>query len=37
MDEQEAAAIMRTLASPEVHGLLRGERGWSQKIRILAG
>jgi len=31
MDEQEAAAIVWTLASPEVHGLLRGERGWSMK------
>src|SRR5256714_8761108 len=29
MDEQEAAAIVWTLTSPEVHGLLRGERGWS--------
>ena len=30
----EAAAIVWTLASPEVHGLLRGERGWSQKRYI---
>ena len=29
MDEEEAAAIVWTLASPEVHGLLRRDRGWS--------
>jgi AcrR family transcriptional regulator len=27
--EEEAAAIVWTLASPEVHGLLRRDRGWS--------
>src|SRR6202048_4905205 len=29
--EEEAAAIVWTLASPEVHGLLRDGRGWSQE------
>lgn len=29
MREDEAAAIVWTLASPEVHGLLRRDRGWS--------
>jgi hypothetical protein len=29
MGEEEAAAIAWTLASPEVHGLLRRDRGWS--------
>ena len=29
MSEEEAAAIAWTLASPEVHGLLRRDRGWS--------
>jgi AcrR family transcriptional regulator len=29
MGEEEAAAIVWTLASPEVHGLLRRDRGWS--------
>jgi AcrR family transcriptional regulator len=29
--EEEAAAIVWTLASPEVHGLLRGVRGWSHE------
>ena len=27
--EEEAAAIVWTIASPEVHGLLRRDRGWS--------
>ena len=30
MDEEEAAGIVWTLTSPEVHGLLRQDRGWSQ-------
>jgi len=30
MSEQEAAAHVWTLASPEVHGLLRRERGWTK-------
>jgi AcrR family transcriptional regulator len=29
VSEEEAAAIIWTLASPEVHGLLRRDRGWS--------
>jgi len=29
LSEEEAAAIVWTIASPEVHGLLRGDRGWS--------
>jgi AcrR family transcriptional regulator len=29
--EEEAAAIVWTLASPEVHGLLRAGRGWSRE------
>jgi len=29
--DEEAAAIVWTLASPEVHGLLRGEREWSRE------
>jgi AcrR family transcriptional regulator len=29
ISEEEAGAIVWTLASPEVHGLLRGGRGWS--------
>src|SRR5439155_6184773 len=29
VSEEEAAAIVWALASPEVHGLLRGQRGWS--------
>lgn len=31
MDAEQAAAVIWTLASPEVHGLLRRERGWSQQ------
>src|ERR1700716_492981 len=31
ISEEEAAAIVWTLASPEVHGLLRDGRGWSQE------
>jgi AcrR family transcriptional regulator len=31
ISEEEAAAIVWTLASPEVHGLLRDARGWSQE------
>jgi AcrR family transcriptional regulator len=31
MTADEAAAIVWTLASPEVHGLLRGDRGWSRE------
>jgi AcrR family transcriptional regulator len=30
ISEEEAASIVWTLASPEVHGLLRRDRGWSQ-------
>jgi len=30
ISEEEAAAIVWTLAGPEVHGLLRRDRGWSQ-------
>jgi AcrR family transcriptional regulator len=30
ISDEEAAAIIWTLASPEVHGLLRRDRGWSQ-------
>lgn len=30
MTADDAAAIVWTLASPEVHGLLRRDRGWSQ-------
>jgi hypothetical protein len=29
VSEEEAAAMIWTLASPEVHGLLRRDRGWS--------
>lgn len=29
LDEEEAAAIVWTLTSPEVHRLLRAERGWT--------
>ncbi len=29
LTEEEAAAIVWTIASPEVHGLLRTERGWT--------
>jgi AcrR family transcriptional regulator len=31
ISEEEAAAIVWTLASPEVHGLLRDGRGWPQE------
>jgi AcrR family transcriptional regulator len=31
ISEEEAAAIVWTLAAPEVHGLLRDGRGWSQE------
>lgn len=31
LGEEEAAAIIWTLAGPEVHGLLRAGRGWSQE------
>jgi AcrR family transcriptional regulator len=31
ISEDEAAAIVWALASPEVHGLLRGVRGWSHE------
>jgi AcrR family transcriptional regulator len=31
MSADEAAAIVWTLASPEVHGLLRRDRGWSRE------
>lgn len=31
LGEEEAAAIVWTLASPEVHGLLRREREWSRE------
>ena len=31
MTAEEAAAIVWTLASPEVHGLLRRDRGWSHE------
>jgi len=31
MTADEAAAIVWTLASPEVHGLLRRDRGWTQE------
>ena len=30
ISEEDAAAIVWTLAGPEVHGLLRRDRGWSQ-------
>jgi AcrR family transcriptional regulator len=30
VSDGDAAAMVWTLASPEVHGLLRGERGWSR-------
>jgi hypothetical protein len=29
LSEEDAAAIVWTLASPEVHRLLRAERGWT--------
>ncbi len=31
MGEEEAAAILWTVTSPEVHGLLRGVRGWTKE------
>jgi AcrR family transcriptional regulator len=31
MDQEEAAAVLWTLASPEVHKLLTADRGWSSK------
>jgi AcrR family transcriptional regulator len=34
LGEEEAAAIIWTLAGPEVHGLLRAGRGWSQERYI---